>query len=204
MIKITIVDYGLGNHQSLKKILKKIGYKSIISNEKIDILNSDVIILPGVGSFDIGMKNINDFGLKDSLDEAVLEKNTPTIGICLGAQLLLESSDEGSEKGLSYIKGSVNSFKKKFQKMNIDLPIPNMGWRYVKFRQNDYNERMRYYFVHSYHFDLYNKSYVTATSNYGFEFECAFRYKNLTGFQFHPEKSHHFGIKLLSNYFNEF
>ena len=116
MIKITIVDYGLGNHQSLKKILKKIGYKSIISNEKIDILNSDVIILPGVGSFDIGMKNINDFGLKDSLDEAVLEKNTPTIGICLGAQLLLESSDEGSEKGLSYIKGSVNSFKKNFKK----------------------------------------------------------------------------------------
>lgn len=204
MLKITIVDYGLGNHQSLKKILKKIGFDSVISNQKVDILNSDVIILPGVGSFDIGMKNINDFGLRDYLDEAIVEKKTPTMGICLGAQLLLESSDEGSEKGLSYVKGSVNSFKKKFQKMNIDLPIPNMGWRYVNFRQNDNEERIRFYFVHSYHFDLCNKSCVTATSNYGFEFECAFKYKNLTGFQFHPEKSHHFGIKLLSNYFNEF
>lgn len=203
MSKITIVDYGLGNHQSLKKILKKTGHESVISNQKTDILNSDLIILPGVGSFDIGIKNIFEYGLNDSLDEAILEKKIPTLGICLGAQLLLESSDEGTKKGLSYVKGTVNSFRRKFRNMNINLPVPNMGWRYVKFNQNVFNDNMRYYFVHSYHFDLLNKSDVTATSNYGFEFECAFRYKNITGFQFHPEKSHHFGIKLLSNYLNE-
>lgn len=201
-MKISIIDYDLGNHSSIVNICKRINLNPIITRDKKDILNSDFIVLPGVGHFGVGIKKIMDLKLFNTLNEAVLEKKIKTLGICLGAQLMLKSSEEGNVSGLGYIDGEVLSFKREFSKFNIELPIPNMGWRYVKHQKtSDESNKQRFYFVHSYFFKLNDPREILMTSNYGFEFVCGFKKENITGFQFHPEKSHSYGMNLLKNYF---
>lgn len=200
-MRISIINYGLGNHNSILNICKRIKLQAEVTSDREKIIDSDFIILPGVGSFNIGMKNIAKLDLIETLNEAINYKKIKTLGICLGAQLMLKSSEEGNESGLGFIDGEVLSFKREFSKIDIDLPIPNMGWRYVKFKNLEKSENQRFYFVHSYFFKLNNPKQILATSNYGFEFACGFKKDNITGFQFHPEKSHSFGIKLLKHFF---
>ncbi len=201
---VTIIDYGMGNIASIQKMLKKIGYDSELTNNRETILNSQKIILPGVGAFDYGMKNLKDQDLIQVLRYKAIEEKTPLLGICLGMQLLGKSSEEGEEEGLSLI--DFNTIKFKFD--NLKLKIPHMGWNYIEYNSDsklfkDMYEETRYYFVHSYYVEN-NDSYTIARANYGFDFSAAVRKDNILGVQFHPEKSHKFGMKLLQNFVEEF
>ena len=196
-----IIDYGLGNLSSIKNMLSYLGVEAIISSNKTKIEEASKLILPGVGSFDTGMKNLNDLDLIPLIKEKILKGNTPILGICLGAQLLLENSDEGIEKGLGLVNGKVSSFSGALKKEKITLPIPNMGWRDVEF-QNEIQlifkkNPSKFYFVHSYFFELSDQNDVWNMSNYGFDFCSGFKRDNILGVQFHPEKSHQYGVQLL-------
>ena len=200
---ITIVDYGVGNLISIKNMLKKGGIESKISSEKEDVLNADKLILPGVGSFDYGMKQLRMAGLADILNERVLNKKVPILGLCLGVQLLTGSSEEGNEKGLGWIKGKTVAFDK--SKLSSSEKIPHMGWAEVKdFQQSKLftgmYEEPRFYFVHSFHLQLENEADKLASSRYGYDFTAGIEHDNILGVQFHPEKSHKFGMKLLENF----
>lgn len=201
---IIIVDYNVGNIRSIQNMLSYLGYESKISTHKEDIELATKLILPGVGSFDTGMKNIKSLGLDTIIKDKVLFKDIPILGICLGAQLMLEKSDEGKEKGLSIIEGNVRSFASKFEERNVNLPIPNIGWRDIQFMNENeikFNRfPAKFYFVHSFYFELKEEEHKWNISNYGFEFCSGFRKDNIFGVQFHPEKSHKYGMKLL-NYF---
>lgn len=200
---VVIIDYGVGNLVSIKNMLGKIGVEAIISSKKDDIINADKLILPGVGSFDYGMTQLNDSGIIQELNDMVLEHKTPILGICLGAQLLTQSSDEGIKSGLGWIKGKTIAFNK--AKLLPEQKIPHMGWTDVKGFEhsrlftNMYNEP-RFYFVHSYHLVIENKEDELAYGSYGYDFTVGIERENILGVQFHPEKSHKFGMKLLENF----
>lgn len=196
---IVIVDYKMGNLGSIKNMLKKIGVPSLISADPKEIANASKIILPGVGSFDRAMENINKLNLKKVLDEAVLINKTPILGICLGMQIMTNGSQEGNQAGLSWIDGECIKFKSQ------DLRIPHMGWNYIKIENEihmslELNNRSKFYFVHSYYVHLNDKRNLLFSTDYGIEFCSAFHYKNIYGVQFHPEKSHKFGMQFLTNF----
>lgn len=201
-MSVTIIDYKVGNIGSLISMLSRINIHSEASRDKDLILNSDKIILPGVGSYDRAMKNLKSFDLIEVLNECVYKRNIPILGICLGAQILGTSSEEGDEKGLGFIEMEVKKFK------NIELPIPHMGWNEVKptkksniFKNLD--SEKRFYFVHSYYLKPKNDEDIIAVSNYGHTFASAVSKNNVFGVQFHPEKSHRFGLQLLKDFFCE-
>ncbi len=198
---ITIIDYGLGNLGSLVNIFKKIGVEATVSSDISVIEKSSGIVLPGVGSFDAGMENIKKLGLIPVLKRKVLEEKTPILGICLGMQLFAPKSEEGVLEGLGWIEGEV----KKFNFKNNDFKIPHMGWNTIDTERqdpllNEMPENSGFYFVHSYHFVCKNKDNVLATTNYGYDFPSIIRRENIIGVQFHPEKSHKYGMKLLKNF----
>ena len=200
--KIGIIDYGMGNIASIINMLKKIGannYKLVSTEEEINQL--DKIILPGVGSFDHGMINLKSKNLIPILNKKVLEQKTPVLGICLGMQLLTNSSEEGKEAGLGWIDAETKKFE--FTKEE-NLKIPHMGWNYIKVQKENALlsglEPTRFYFVHSYFVECKNPEDVLATSSYGSEFTCSVNHENIWGMQFHPEKSHKFGISLFTNF----
>jgi glutamine amidotransferase len=200
---LTIIDYGTGNLTSIKNMLKKIGVDAVVSNNTEDIQNADKLILPGVGHFDYGMRQLRQSGLVDVLNEKVLGDKTPLLGICLGVQLLTESSEEGKEKGLGWIKGKTIAFDK--SQLRASLKIPHVGWTDIKgFEKSRLFTHMydvpRFYFVHSFHLQLNNPSDVLAWANYGYDFTAGIEHENILGVQFHPEKSHKFGMKLLENF----
>lgn len=197
-LKIVVIDYSLGNSKSIVNILKKIGFSSIISNKKNDILDATHLILPGVGHFEKGMKNLDSLGLIHLLNKKVLVQKTPILGICLGMQLMTNFSEEGNVFGLKWINASVNKFN--FTKTNFKSP--HMGWNELKIKKKiDFFENPpRFYFVHSYFVQCHDTENIFATTNYGFEFTSVFKKDNILGVQFHPEKSHKFGIELF-NYF---
>ena len=196
---IVIIDYGLGNLGSIQNMLKKIGVPSVISGEADQINNASKLILPGVGSFDNGMKNIHERGLLPVLNNAVLEQKKPVLGICLGMQLLTKSSEEGVMEGLSWLDAKTIKFNfPEGQK----LRIPHMGWNNVKPAKahklvEGMEEETRFYFVHSYYVKCANEQDTLMRSDYGFDFTCAVQKDNIIGVQFHPEKSHKFGLKLM-------
>ncbi|QIW09660.1 imidazole glycerol phosphate synthase subunit HisH [Francisella sp. LA112445] len=201
---ITIVDYGMGNLGSIKNMFKYIGVESVIENDLDKIKNASRILLPGVGSFDTAMKKINESDLKEVLNEKALKEQIPVLGICLGMQLLTNSSEEGSLSGLGWIDAETISFKNKIDKK---YRVPHMGWNVVE-QSNDsllthgFEEfdETRFYFVHSYFVKVKNENNSILKANYGCEFDCAIQKENIFGAQFHPEKSHKFGMKLFENF----
>ena len=199
---IVIVDYKAGNSGSILNMLRKIGAEAILSDKTEDVAAADKLILPGVGSFDRGMENINRLGLAEILDKKIQKDKTPLLGICLGMQLLMEKSEEGHLPGLGWLKGDIVRFK--FRPENNYLKVPHMGWNTVKpsgtnslFKDI---EEPRYYFVHSFHVCCRNDEDILATTDYGYEFTSSVHRDNIWGTQFHPEKSHRFGLQLLKNF----
>ncbi len=199
---IVIVDYNMGNVASVVNMLSRIGEDDVVlSRDPKDIYNASKIILPGVGAFDRGMEHLDRFGLREALDDCVLRRGVPVLGICLGMQLLLEASDEGKRTGLGWIPGHARRFS--FEPGRA-LKVPHMGWNYIEAKKENplfpAAEKCRYYFVHSYYAAPTQQDHVVATSRYGIEFACAIGRDNVWGVQFHPEKSHRFGMELLERF----
>ena len=200
---ITIINYNTGNLGSIKNMLNYLGITSQISNDKEVIAKAEKLILPGVGHFDYGMQQLHASGLIPILNKKVLIDKTPILGICLGVQLFTESSEEGIEQGLGWIKGKTIAFDK--TKLATTQKIPNMGWTDVaNYNSSKLFENMhadpRFYFVHSFHLELEKKSDCLVTANYGYNFAAGIEHENIVGVQFHPEKSHKYGMKLLENF----
>ncbi|MFT3714300.1 MAG: imidazole glycerol phosphate synthase subunit HisH [Archangium sp.] len=199
---ITIIDYGLGNLGSVKNMLKKVGVPSLISSNVDELQKASALILPGVGHYDTGMKNIRARGLESVLTTQVMEKKVPILGICLGVQLFARGSEEGTEKGLGWLAADVKKFT--FPE-GAALPVPHMGWNEVewtdsKLLEGATRDDTRFYFVHSFHVVPDDTRDVAATATYGSKFVAAVARDNVMGAQFHPEKSHRFGLALLKNW----
>jgi len=199
---LVIIDYGMGNLGSISNMIKHIGYSSIISSEISKVKSADKIILPGVGHFDRAMTNIKSLGLYDIIKHKATKEKIPILGICLGMQIMCENSEEGSEIGLNLINANVRRFS--FKDNNL-LKIPHMGWNYTEQIKDSpllsqQNENPRYYFVHSYHVVCNDVSDVLTTTNYGYKFVSSFQKDNIVGVQFHPEKSHKYGMSLFRNF----
>jgi glutamine amidotransferase len=199
---VTIIDYGVGNLGSIQNMLKKIGVEAIVTANISDIESAEKLILPGVGSFDYGMQQLAERDYISVLNQKILNNKTPILGVCLGVQLFTKKSEEGNINGLGWFDAETIKFK--FD-TSSNLKIPNMGWQDVivkkssKLTQN-LPEDSRYYFVHSYHLKCRHNEDVILSSNYGYEFACGIEKGNIVGVQFHPEKSHKFGMALLKNF----
>jgi glutamine amidotransferase len=199
---ITIVDYGMGNLGSIKNMLKKVGFQCEITSTPDKIMNASKLILPGVGAFDAGMARLNDSGLIPALNEQVLLNKIPVLGICLGMQLMTHSSEEGYLPGLGWVDAKTIRFS--FSESS-HLKVPHMGWNVVTFPKssnliNTVEIEERFYFVHSYYVKCQNNDDVLMRAKYGHEFDAGFEVGNVMGVQFHPEKSHKFGMRLLRNF----
>jgi glutamine amidotransferase len=199
---VTIIDYGMGNLGSVKNMFKRIGAESVITGNIVEIEKAEKLLLPGVGAFDAAILKINESGLRPVLDKRVKENRVPILGICLGMQLLTEESEEGKEKGLGWLPAK--SVKFRFPAEN-NLKIPHMGWNRAYEKKSsplikDLPDEPRFYFVHSYYVKCDNPEDVLATTIYGVEFDSIVQRENIFGAQFHPEKSHKFGMKLLENF----
>ena len=196
---MTIIDYGMGNLNSIANMFKKIGVSSIITNKKEEINQSHKLILPGVGSFDKAMQNIKELDLLESLNNKVIFDKTPILGICLGMQLLTNSSEEGEEQGFGWLDAETKKFN------HQALKIPHMGWNSITIEKsssmfNHLDKERRYYFVHSYYVECHDEKDILTTTDYGHPFTSMVEKGNIYGAQFHPEKSHAFGIELLTNF----
>ena len=195
---IGIIDYGMGNVGSVESMINHLGYyKTKIVTTPEELKEVDKIILPGVGTFDNGMRSLENSGLLTELNTQVLNKNKPVLGICLGMQLLMDKSEEGKLTGLGWIKGKC----KKFVFDNKKLKVPHMGWNNVIPINNKLcDKNSRFYFVHSYYVQCENKKNIMLKTNYGIEFVSGIFNKNIFGVQFHPEKSHKYGMKLMKKF----
>jgi len=200
--KIAIVDYGMGNLRSIANMLHHIGAPAEITGDLDAIRSAERLILPGVGSFAAGMQNIEERGLRSVLEERVLEARVPVLGICLGMQLLGKRSAEGDAEGLGWLDAESKRFN--FEE-RPDLKIPHMGWNLVDVAKPSslFEEgalEPRFYFVHSYHFVCADRSDVLCTTHHGHDFVSGVERDNIRGVQFHPEKSHKFGMRLLAGF----
>ena len=197
---ITIVDYGMGNLRSVFNALTLLGEDTQITNNPEEILRAERLILPGVGAFGLAMHNLRERGLIDPLNEKVLNQQTPILAICLGMQLLAESSSEhGDHVGLGWIPGRVRMFE-------MDgLKVPHVGWNEISVQGEPplfkgLGGNKEFYFVHSYHFETDTAEVVAATTDYGYDFVAAVNRDNIFGTQFHPEKSQDNGLRVLRNF----
>tara|TARA_A100000171_G_C2138465_1_gene152428 strand:- start:447 stop:1067 length:621 start_codon:yes stop_codon:yes gene_type:complete len=198
-----VIDYGTGNISSIQNMIKKVGYKSQITSDISIIEKAERIILPGVGSFDFGMNQIKKLGLYDIINHKVTVEKVPTLGICLGMQLMSSGSEEGVIEGFNWFNGKLKKFA--FNDQGVNRKVPNMGWRQVEFINKELNEAFhedpRFYFVHSFYYEFSNSEEVFSTTNYGFKFTCGLKKENIVGVQFHPEKSHKFGKVFFERFF---
>lgn len=197
---ITIVDYGMGNLDSIRNMFKRIGVGAEITGDPAQVAAARKILLPGVGAFGAAMQRIGDAGLREVLDHKALVERVPVLGICLGMQLLMQSSEEGGGDGLGWIRGAVHRFP-----ADAGLKIPHMGWNRVfpvrgSTLTQDLGEEPRFYFVHSYYVRVQDEADAVLRTTYGVTFESAVAHGNIHGAQFHPEKSHRFGMRLLRNF----
>lgn len=198
---IAIIDYGFGNTGSIQNMLKKVGFNAVITSDVEIIKGAEKLILPGVGSFDHGMNAIRRLGLETVLNEMVHIEKKPILGICLGMQLMTKVSEEGQEKGLGWIDAKTV----KFVSTELEERIPHMGWNEVLVKKSSplcdgFESHFRYYFVHSYYVKCELQEDVLLETQYIQPFTAGFQHDNIYGVQFHPEKSHKFGMKLLSNF----
>lgn len=203
---IALIDYGLGNIQAFVNLYQRLHIPVMVARTPEQIFEAEKLILPGVGHFDHAMQLFNHSGLRCAVEKQVLDNNVPVLGVCVGMQMLARCSDEGTEAGLGWIDAEVRALK---NVMPIDstLPLPHMGWNDISpnldsdlFKDFDKSDS-RFYFLHSFYFDCDdNIRSSIATAEYGQIFCCAANYKRIYGVQFHPEKSHHFGERLLKNF----
>ncbi len=200
---ITIIDYGVGNIFAFQNVYKRLDIPTKIAKNRDDLQEVDKLILPGVGNFDYAMSRLNQSGMRDKLDDLVLNDKKPIIGICVGMQMMGNKSDEGELEGLKWIDASV----KKFDENTIPYhtKLPHMGWNDVLPTQkhplfDGLEKEALFYFLHSFYFDCHQPDDSIATSDYGINFTCSVQHNNIYGIQFHPEKSHSYGETLLHNF----
>jgi glutamine amidotransferase len=198
---ITIVDYGMGNIGSLLNMFRRLGADARTESDPDVIIKSSKIVLPGVGSFDAAMQKINGYpGLREVLEKKALIEQIPILGICLGMQLMTRSSEEGQQLGLAWIPGRTRRFPRTDR-----LKVPHMGWNTVRLCRDSpltsgIDPDAKYYFVHSYYVEVEDHSHALMQSRYGLWFESAICRGNIFGVQFHPEKSHRFGMEVLNRF----
>jgi glutamine amidotransferase len=199
---ISIIDYGLGNVDAIANIYKRLNIPVSFAHAAADVSAAGKIILPGVGSFDRAMTRLNQSGMKDALDAAVVARGTPVLGICVGMQMMAKRSCEGVLDGLGWIEGEVRKFD---FSGGPRAPLPHMGWNDVEPRRSgdlfrNLDVAARFYFLHSYYFSARDDSNVLAVTDYNGVYASSVSSGNVFGVQFHPEKSHQWGIQLLKNF----
>jgi glutamine amidotransferase len=199
---IAIINYGLGNLTSILNMHQRLGIEAVITADAATIKKAEKLILPGVGHFKKGMENLKESGLQDLLNEQVINNKKPVLGICLGAQLMTRFSGEGNVEGLGWVDASTVAFDN--LKMG-GLKVPHMGWADIIIKRETplfagLPPEPRFYHVHSFHFDFSTNNEVVAYAVYGYGFPVAFNKENIYGTQFHPEKSHRYGMKVLQNF----
>lgn len=200
---ITIVDYGMGNLGSVVNMFKKVGAQARISSDVEEIRHASKLLLPGVGAFDAAMQRINNMpGLLEVLNDKALKEKVPVLGICLGMQLLTLGSEEGVLPGLGWIAGRAHHFESRIDQM---LKVPHMGWNVAKIVNETkltegFEGELRFYFVHSYYVLVEQQQCSMMKTSYGVDFDAAIHQDNIFGAQFHPEKSHKFGMRLFKNF----
>lgn len=197
---ITIVDYGMGNLGSILNMFKRIGVPAEIAADAATIAKAGKLLLPGVGAFDSAMSRIAERGLREVLDAKALQERVPVLGICLGMQLLTRGSEEGVQPGLGWLAATTRRFP-----ANSPLKVPHMGWNLARPQRphaliEGLGDDTRFYFVHSYHVQADDPTDVLLRTEYGLPFDAAVARGNIHGAQFHPEKSHKFGMRLLANF----
>ena len=197
---ITIVDYGMGNLGSIRNMLRRVGASATISGDPAVLAESEKLLLPGVGHFDAAMQQIAERGLREVLDHKATVERVPTLGICLGMQLLTRGSEEGRLPGLGWVDAEVRRFPP-----DRGLKVPHMGWNEVTATRPSsltagLGDDARFYFVHSYYVQVDRRDDAVLTASYGVTFDAAIEAGTIYGAQFHPEKSHRFGMQLLANF----
>jgi glutamine amidotransferase len=200
---ITLIDYGVGNIFAFQNVYKRLDIPTKIAKTSQDLIDAKKMILPGVGSFDYAMAQLNASGMREKLDELVLEKKVPVIGICVGMQMMGNRSDEGKLEGLKWIDSEILKFDETLIQQRTKLP--HMGWNDVTPINNHplfigLEKEAIFYFLHSFYFKCKNEAESIAISDYGISFSSAVHRENIYGIQFHPEKSHQYGEKLLHNF----
>jgi len=200
---ITIINYGLGNVQAFANLYKRLNIPAAIASSAAGLEGATKLILPGVGAFDHAMELFDGSGMRETVDELVLKQRKPVLGVCVGMQILARGSDEGKLAGLGWVDGQVRRFDEK--KLPQPARLPHMGWNDVVPKHGaglfaGLEQDARFYFLHSYYFDCASSDHVLATSEYGSAFGCAVHSDNIYGVQFHPEKSHAYGVRLLKNF----
>lgn len=206
-LKVTVIDYGMGNLRSVLNKVKDVVTNPILSGDPADIMNADRLILPGVGHYAQGIKNLEEMGLRAALEQRVLEDGIPILGICLGMQLFSEFSEEGDAAGLGWIQAKTVKFDKS-KARSPHFKVPHMGWNTLNWKNgygpvSEHELEDEFYFCHSYHMVCSNESDIVSTADYGYEVVASVRKGNIYGVQFHPEKSHDQGADMIMDFIRQ-